>query len=102
MDDNRGFESVKGNMEPLYRKIADGIAEEQRRGSDVRRSGEGPFSADEYRKLRQLVTDRIEDRFRVAAKAASEMSVKALTGITKEIGELDALREKLMKLGEQA
>ena len=101
MDDNRGFESVKGNMEPLYRKIADGIAEEQRRGSDVRRSGEGPFSADEYRKLRQLVTDRIEDRFRAAAKAA-EMSVKALTGITKEIGELDALWEKLMKLGEQA
>ena len=45
--------------------------------------------------LRQLITDRREDRFRRAEKAASDMDNGVLSGCVEEIQRLDALKEKL-------
>lgn len=45
--------------------------------------------------LRQLITDRREDRFRRAEKAASDMDNGVLKGCVDEIERLDALKEKL-------
>ena len=45
--------------------------------------------------LRQLITDRREDRFRRAQKAASDMDNGVLSGCVDEIQRLDALKEKL-------
>ena len=45
--------------------------------------------------LRQLITDRREERFRRAEKAASDMDNGVLSGCVEEIQRLDALKEKL-------
>lgn len=45
--------------------------------------------------LRQLIGDRIENRFEFAAKAAHELNLTRLEAATTEIKALDALREKL-------
>ena len=45
--------------------------------------------------LRQLITDRVENRFRTAEKAAADMDRKTLRGCVDEIEELEALREKV-------
>lgn len=45
--------------------------------------------------LRQLITDRREERFRRAEKAASDMDNGVLKGCVDEIERLDALKEKL-------
>ena len=45
--------------------------------------------------LRQLITDRREERFRRAEKAASDMDNRLLKGCVEEIERLDELKEKL-------
>lgn len=45
--------------------------------------------------LRQLITDRREDRFRRAQKAAADMDNRLLKGCVEEIERLDELKEKL-------
>jgi len=45
--------------------------------------------------VRQLITDRVENRFRTAEKAAADMDRKTLRGCVDEIEELEALREKV-------
>jgi len=45
--------------------------------------------------VRQLITDRVENRFRTAEKAASDMDNGVLSGCVDEIERLDALEEKL-------
>jgi len=55
----------------------------------------GVISAEEKILLRQLVSDRIENRFVFAGKAASEMNSIRLLAAAQEIKGLEALREKL-------
>ena len=45
--------------------------------------------------VRQLITDRREERFRRAEKAAADMDNGVLSGCVDEIERLDALEEKL-------
>lgn len=45
--------------------------------------------------LRQLISDRIENRFSFAAKAANDLNSTRLEAAAKEIKGLEALREKL-------
>ena len=45
--------------------------------------------------LRQLITDRMENRFRTAEKASAEMNLKTLRGCADEIDRLEGLKEKL-------
>ena len=53
------------------------------------------FTYSEILMMRQLVTDRIENRFAYAQKTACEMNVRALSAVTSEIERLEVLRTKL-------
>lgn len=53
------------------------------------------LSEEEKILLRQLVSDRIENRFSFAAKAANDLNSTRLEAAAKEIKGLEALREKL-------
>lgn len=55
------------------------------------------FSYMEIVMLRQLVTDRIENRFAYAVRAAQSMDSKALASVTDEINRLEVLKGKLME-----
>lgn len=55
------------------------------------------FSYMEIVMLRQLVTDRIENRFAYAVRAAQGMDSKALTSVSDEINRLEILKGKLME-----
>ena len=55
------------------------------------------FSYMEIVMLRQLVTDRIENRFAYAVRAAQSMDSKALASVTDEINRLEILKGKLME-----
>ena len=53
------------------------------------------LSEEDRMTLRKLISDRIENRFEFAAKAAHELNLTRLEAATTEIKALDALREKL-------
>ena len=55
------------------------------------------FTYQEIVTMRQLVNDRIENRFVYAAKAAQGMDAKMLTAVTDEINRLKVLQSKLME-----
>ena len=45
--------------------------------------------------IRQLMNDRIENRFRMAEKASAEMNLKTLKGCVDEIERLENLKERM-------
>ena len=53
------------------------------------------FTTEEVLLIRQLISDRIENRFRMAEKASAEMNLKTLKGCTDEIGRLESLKERM-------
>lgn len=53
------------------------------------------FTRTERLMLRQLVTDRVADRFRMAQKAAEKMDIVLLKGCVDELVRLDELAVKL-------
>lgn len=56
---------------------------------------EKPFTPEEETLLRMMTRDRIENRFRMAQKAACEMDLKTLRSVTDELCRLDDLAVKL-------
>lgn len=53
------------------------------------------FNRTERLMMRQLVTDRVADRFRMAQKAAEKMDIVLLKGCVDELVRLDELAVKL-------
>lgn len=53
------------------------------------------FTRTERLMMRQLVTDRVADRFRMAQKAAEKMDIVLLKGCVDELVRLDELAVKL-------
>lgn len=53
------------------------------------------FNRTEMLMMRQLVTDRVADRFRMAQKAAEKMDIVLLKGCVDELVRLDELAVKL-------
>jgi len=71
--------------------LDDGTIIELREGMTLVQS----LSKEEKTLLRQLISDRIENRFSFAAKAANDLNSTRLEAAAKEIKGLEALREKL-------
>ena len=56
---------------------------------------ENGFTQTEKLMMKQLVTDRVADRFRMAQKAAEKMDIVLLKGCVDELVRLDELAAKL-------
>ena len=56
---------------------------------------ENGFTQTEKLMMKQLVTDRVADRFRMAQKAAEGMDIVLLKGCVDELVRLDGLAAKL-------
>ena len=53
------------------------------------------FTYSEILMMRQLVNDRIENRFTYAEKVASERNIRTLSAVTTELERLETLQGKL-------
>ena len=58
------------------------------------------FSKSEIKLMKMLCRDRVESRFRTAAKAANEMNLELLKATVDELVRLDELGEKFMEMME--
>ena len=59
------------------------------------------FTTEEVLLIRQLISDRIENRFETASVAASAMNRKTLRGCADEIERLESLKERMTLGGEK-
>ena len=72
-------------------KVQEELLEIERQGAPVTDG----FNRTERLMMRQLVTDRVADRFRMAQKAAEKMDIVLLKGCVDELVRLDELAVKL-------
>ena len=75
----------------LTQKETEELLEIERQGASVTDG----FNRTERLMMRQLVTDRVADRFRMAQKAAEGMDIVLLKGCVDELVRLDELAVKL-------